>query len=592
MPFRYATKELSINNAKAFFDSVNAEDSQQEKKSTILYATIGRTNEWETEPNPEYPHDSDKYLRYDLKRFSYAGKRIKPENISHVTDRHDWVGGVVFSMYRDTDVDMYERNWYVLTDEYNVYACLYNNKGTPSTIKPTGFLTIPFSTSDGYVWKYLYTISLGDAQKFLTTKYIPVKNLKVSDGTQEQERQVAVQLSAANGSIEIVELNSSGAGYLGISNGSIVSATTTSLRIADNIGEQPLTTDNIYNGSSVYIISGTGAGQLRRIVDYDGSSKTLYANTPFTVVANTDSKIIVSPTILVHGDGYGTKAYSRVNNGAVTDITVIDRGSDFTEAKVYISANSVHGSGATANAIVSPIGGHGSDLIRELAADKLMLNVKFRDIEGNSGNGRGYIPLNTEFRTISILKDPVLKVNSNNFVTATENIANTSNCPENLRLTYKLQITYNSMNSGLNLPVTPINVNDVITNKRIYDLAFDGNLPFITEMNKLQVQQNALKYAVRCANAHVVFSERDQTSSDFSFYNLFINNVQGYGNYQSFKVDDNILISSGTDEIALITDIDGPEANTFSGEILYTENIRPVLRTDKQSENLHIVLDF
>ncbi len=46
-------------------------------------------------------------------------------------------------------------------------------------------------------------------------------------------------------------------------------------------------TDRIYNGLQIMILSGTGAGQTRRIVHYIGSSKIAYINTPWTT--NTDN---------------------------------------------------------------------------------------------------------------------------------------------------------------------------------------------------------------------------------------------------------------------------------------------------------------
>src|SRR6056300_1761866 len=124
----------------------------------------------------------------------------------------------VYSMYRDTDEDMYDRQFYVLTNEYNVYKCLYNNKGGASTVKPTGFSTSSFTTSDGYTWKYMYTISLGDANKFLTSVHMPVKTITASDGSTESDRQLAVQNAAVNGAIEVIETVNVGSGYHEVAN--------------------------------------------------------------------------------------------------------------------------------------------------------------------------------------------------------------------------------------------------------------------------------------------------------------------------------------------------------------------------------------
>ena len=98
---------------------------------------------------------------------------------------------------------------------------------------------------------------------------------------------------------------------------------------------------------------------------------------------------------------------------------------------------------------------------------------------------------------------------------------------------------------------------------------------------------------LKAANANIVLIKDDETKSDTSFYTLYLNNVNSYGNYTPFVKDDFIL-KAGSDAttIASIEDITGPEANTFSGEILYTENISTVDRTTDQTEDIKIILDF
>ena len=46
---------------------------------------------------------------------------------------------VEFAMYKQTNINLYTSNFFVLTDQNNVYKCLYNNKGGQSTVKPAGF---------------------------------------------------------------------------------------------------------------------------------------------------------------------------------------------------------------------------------------------------------------------------------------------------------------------------------------------------------------------------------------------------------------------------------------------------------------------
>jgi len=592
MVYRYATKDLSINNAQAFVKALNARDGSTTKNSVILYAVLGNTIDWTNEPNPNFVENTEQNLQYEQHRRFIGAKKIDVGSVSHVVPRHDWTSGVVYSMYRDTDSDLHERQYYALTDQYNVYKCLYNNKGAESTVKPTGFSTLPFTTSDGYTWKYMYTISLGEADKFLTSVHMPVKNIVTPDTSPEQTRQQAVQNAAVNGSIEIVETVNFGSGYHQVANAVVEVGGKTTLKIsgAGDGGASPI--QGFYNGSSVYISSGTGVGQLRRIVQWSGSTKTLTVNTAFTTTPNTDSRVIISPTVTIIGDGSNAQAYTRVNaaTGSIANVSVISVGSQYTRAKAIISSNGIHGSGATANAVISPVGGHGSNPVRELAADKILLNVQFNGSEGVSATGAGYIPSNTEFRTLSILKDPVLKVNANNAHIPVEAIANTSNSPSTLRFTTRATLSYTSMDG--NNPVNQFVGDDIITNERNRLAAELGTLEFVTTLGSVQRRSDSMVNAVQGANAHIVYIREDETQSDSSFYTAYLNNVQSYSNHVPFTKDDILLKSTSDTPVATIEAIKGPEANTFSGEILYTENIRAVSRTPEQIEDIKIILDF
>jgi len=591
MSNKLATKDLSINNAEAFIDSLNREDGRSEKNSTILYAAIGNINPYDNEPSPSAPVDSRQYLQYQTQREFIGAKKINATDVSHVTLRNDWTNGEVYAMYRDRDINLYSRPYYVLTDEYNVYKCLFNNSGAASTVKPSGFSTTPFTTSDGYTWKYMYTLSLGDASKFLTKVHMPVKKISATDGSTESDRQVAVQDASVNGSIEIVEVNDKGVEYLQVNNGVVDAGGKFSIRLSGSSGVEASTVDNIYNGSSVYIISGTGSGQLRRITNYVGSTKTLTVNTAFTTTPNTDSRVVISPTVTIIGDGQGAKAYARVDsNGGVSNVSIIDSGQNYTRAKAYLTSNVVNGSGATANVIISPVGGHGSNPVRELGGDKVALNIKFSAQQGISANGNGYIPSNTEFRSISVFRDPILKVDANNNTVQTETIANTSNSPDTLRLTSRMVISYNQMDGDT--PINNLNVKDIITNERMRLKAEQGTLEFITELSPTQRRTDSLEKAVQGANAQVVYIREDETQSDTSFYTVYLNSVESYSDKPSFVKDDIILKSTSETEIATVEEIKGPEANTFSGEVLFTENIAVVTRDLDQQEDFKIILDF
>ena len=593
---KYVSKEFSILNARKFKDSVGSTQKDQVGNSTILYAVLGRNRAYTDENNPDAPIETDNNKQYELWRDAVGGRKITAGDVEHVVPRYNWTSGTIYAMYRDIDKTMYERSFYVLSSENNVYKCLNNNKGAVSTVEPTGYSTKAFTLSDGYTWKYMYTISLGQADKFLTASHMPVRTLANTDASAEGDRQLAIQNAAANGSIEVIETFNIGSGYMMLSNTVAESATTTTVKMSTASGSTPSPVDNIYNGSSVYLISGVGEGQLRRITNYVGATKTLTVNTAWQTLPNTDTKMIISPTVTVIGDGTNAKAYSRTlgATGGIANIFMITTGTGYTQANALITANSVHGLGATANVVLSPVGGHGKDAVRELGGDKLMLNAQFAGTLGVSSTGKGYVPANVDFRSVSVLKNPILKVDEDNDLISTERAANTTNSPANLRLTTELTISYQSTDPDFLLPANQgLESGSLITHERARLDAALGTLQFVTELSPTARDTNAMSNAVKSANANVVFIRDDEIQSDASFYTVYINNIGSYGGAGiPWTKDDEILKSSSATKVATVSTINGPEANTYSGEFIHTENISKVTRAEDQTEDIKIVLDF
>ena len=103
-------------------------------------------------------------------------------------------------------------------------------------------------------------------------------------------------------------------------------------------------------------------------------------------------------TVSITGDGTGAAASAVLSGTTISDITITNTGSNYTYANVSIV--STQGSGATATAYVSPIGGHGYDPVTELGARHVMLTCTFAKDE--SGN----IPTDIDFRQLGIIVNP------------------------------------------------------------------------------------------------------------------------------------------------------------------------------------------
>lgn len=109
-------------------------------------------------------------------------------------------------------------------------------------------------------------------------------------------------------------------------------------------------------------------------------------------------------TINIVGDGSGAAAYANVTNNRIVDVVVTDSGNNYTYAETTIvPAFGFSGSGATANTIISPIGGHGTDPVSELGCNHIMISVEIND--GENGN----IPNDVSFRQLGLIVNPLLK---------------------------------------------------------------------------------------------------------------------------------------------------------------------------------------
>ncbi len=168
--YSFGTKDLSVRSAGAFLKAMTALDGRNTKNSYIIYAAIGKSSNWSTEPLPESIASSDQYIHYNVHKSLIGAKRVDAGSVSHVTTRYNWQSGTVYAMYKSLADEMYDKKFYVVTDELNVYKCLFNNSGAQSTVRPTGYSTLPFTTSekkenlppfptidtyDGKVWKYI-----------------------------------------------------------------------------------------------------------------------------------------------------------------------------------------------------------------------------------------------------------------------------------------------------------------------------------------------------------------------------------------------------------------------------------------------------
>jgi hypothetical protein len=162
------------------------------------------------------PTEDQKTLKQIFKNM-FVAKQINTSYISPVIQRIDWTSGVVYQYYRD-DVDMLAKdangvllnNFYVKNRYDQVFKCLWNNNSGQSTIEPffqpgTYNTNNVFTGTDGYKWKYIYTIDVGNKIKFMDSVWMPVS---VGVNTPNP-----ISSTAGIGSIDAINVITSGSNY-------------------------------------------------------------------------------------------------------------------------------------------------------------------------------------------------------------------------------------------------------------------------------------------------------------------------------------------------------------------------------------------
>ena len=169
-----ATSLLKFSLKTNLVKSVISEIVSNISKYYYVYCHPGS---WTDDTSPEPVSDSYEYEN-KTRNEALLYKQIDANDICSVVPRVNWIAGYTFDMYGEYSSDspafsgataLETAQFYCLTDDYNVYKCLFNNNNSPSSIRPTGTSVTPITLDDGYIWKYIYTIPLSVRNKFLTS---------------------------------------------------------------------------------------------------------------------------------------------------------------------------------------------------------------------------------------------------------------------------------------------------------------------------------------------------------------------------------------------------------------------------------------
>jgi hypothetical protein len=198
------------------------------------------------ENNPPYPVDSMKDAHFNHWDDMIAAKKVSAKEVSHVIKREradeikegvrNWTRGMRYDTYDDRADNLFDDDIMIHTvnERFRVYKCIKQGVGRFVTLQDTAFaagvsgidaeyldtttdatqpimylwdhasyrepkntimesgvsedfMTVGGDFQDGYQWKYYYTIDAGEALKFVTTSYIPVRTIRKENGSREDD---------------------------------------------------------------------------------------------------------------------------------------------------------------------------------------------------------------------------------------------------------------------------------------------------------------------------------------------------------------------------------------------------------------------
>ena len=343
------TNKFRLNNAEQFYESFS-------EANTAYCLFVGRPQPWTTttpygggsDSAPPTPLDNvdDEFMYF---RDMQSAKKIATSDIQYAIPRHTWTTGTVYDYYRGdygaqwsstasdivktvnagTNLWASTTLFYVISSLNNVYKCMWNNAGVASTTEPTGTSNSELTTADGYVWKYMYTLTTAQVSDFLTADFMPVS----TDAT--------VSAAAVDGAIRHYKIERGGSGY--------TNNTYTSVAINGDGASAVVTV--IVAGGVVTSVTSTAAGTGYTFATCDVDA--------ISGIGTPSTSAIVTPIIGPKG-GHGFNAIDELGGFYVMTNTsiastegsgdfVVDQ--DFRRVGVVLNPNNYNGTPATASTL-------------------------------------------------------------------------------------------------------------------------------------------------------------------------------------------------------------------------------------------------
>jgi len=540
--FKYKNTE----EIRKLFHDVN----ERGKLKHHVYLFIARSRAWPKVDNVEVTDVPSSLAsmqeELDVHNDIIVLKKINAEDISIVAPKYVWDDentNVAFTTWEHDSSTIFERDgtgsnakpFYVAAQEsstdWSIWKCLMNVGGVSTTTKPTisGMTSIHTKgdgSTDGYVWKYMYSVTNAQMTKFSSSVadssgklWMPVKTLFKAPtyaDTIGTTSQWDVQRQAVRGGVHLIRPTSA-----------IIAADSTKLIRLDGDGE--------------------------------GFEGTIQYN-------STLSKYYVQVT--APGTGY----------------TFVRRIMKQTAAGGGSSEFSDYGADSNLTAVLSPIGGHGWNAMKELGGHRIMI---YTTLEGNRSFGSGGVSYQhayggadgndyTDYRTVGLMVDPIQSYAGSDDIrngTQKGDIVTTGDRVNAADATNLTRLQYATLSKDGS---TIVNDSDW-REKEIMQVDGTGTTDKfiatgrIVDINTVSKYLYVIPYAGRSSTTYAS-SKFEPDAGSYVFLN-----------------------ESGTLSSAnyfTITEVKANDILPYSGDIIYLDNRAQIIRDVTRTETIRIVIEF
>lgn len=548
-----------------------------------------------------------------------AAVRCYPKDFSFMIPIRFWQQNEIYTEYDDT-VDLSNEPFFVAVEpevesgNYHVFKCISNNYGSLSVEKPSFNQSIQsglYEVGDGYVWKYMTSVPAVEYRKFASRGFMPIfRNKLVEDIANEgiynikvENRESNFGYELLNGEIESIDIQTStitisAIRRLASTDGTLSTNQAFDFQINDFYSNRNFrinsTISNFLIGSKSFRILSSGVNENNRRFFRLDTVDGITEGDPFEV----------TPIIDIKGDGTGARAIPIFENERIVSIRMLSFGDNYKNA-VARAIPPVLGFDPTQGAIeavlrpiVSPKGGHGENIIRELKSSGISISLLITSGQNSE------IPNQGSYSKIGLVKNPSFSSDAvftkKNSLTAQDGISNiTMTSVNDLELGMSV-----SFADAIPLKTTIIGIDpiaNVITlsaelEKRIEE---GSNIVFSSVLDSFD---NRLK--VICLNKPAELevgeevTQNDVRARVHSFDTTIIDNVEyDVINLVDYNGPFSDIISA---DQSLISRFGGIGINSIkyspyiqkTGNVLYTSDITPIKRSDEDVEQLRLVINF